>query len=165
MAEVQAHVNTGRAKLQKYEQLMKEQWKAQDQRLWERIESVIKLEEDKVKAKLEEERRVREEEEKKRKAEELMRRLAEEKKKQEEEDRKRKEEDERRAKDEQKKKEEEEEKRAAEEEKAKSERFKAEEEGRKQIGLTTADEDWRNARGDLAVSGRALNHFNDLMAR
>jgi nucleoporin GLE1 len=163
MAEVQAQVNTGRAKLQKYEQLMREQWKAQEQQLWERIELVIKLEEDKVKAKLEEERKVREEQERKRKTEELMRRLVEEKKKQEEEDRKKKEDDERRAKEEQKKKEEEEEKRAAAEEKAKSESLKAEEEGRKQIGLTTADDDWRNARGDLAVSGQAryLGRFND----
>jgi nucleoporin GLE1 len=149
--------------LQKEESLLRERWKVRDQMLWERIELVIKLEEDKVKAKLEEERKAQEEEEAKRKKEELMRRLIEEKKKQEEEERKKQEEEERRAKEEQKKKEEEEEKRMAEEEKAKAEKLKAEEEGRKQIGLTTADEDWRVARGNLSVSGWAPNYSGDLM--
>lgn len=148
-AEVRQHLDALQMKQQKEESKMREWWRARDQNLWERIELVIKLEEDKVKAKLEEERKLREEEEEKRKKEELMRRLAEEKKKQEEEEKKKKEDNERRAREEQKKREDEEEKWAAEEEKAKAEKLMAEEEGRKQIGLTTADEDWRTARGNL----------------
>lgn len=163
-AEVRQHLDALQMKQQKEESKMREWWRARDQNLWERIELVIKLEEDKVKAKLEEERKLREEEEEKRKKEELMRRLAEEKKKQEEEEKKKKEDNERRAREEQKKREDEEEKWAAEEEKAKAEKLMAEEEGRKQIGLTTADEDWRTARGNLYVSGQASSRHNGLTA-
>ena len=162
MAEVQEGLNAMQMKLKNDEAWMRERLKARIQELWARGESVIKLEEDKVRAKLEEERKVREEEEEKRKTDELMRRLAEEKKKQEEEERKKKEEEERREKEEQKKKEEEEQKRRADEETAKADKLKAEEEGRKQVGLTTADEDWRDARGNLAVSSQALNRRRNL---
>ena len=146
------------------ESVLRERWKVRDQQLWERIELVIRLEEDKVKTKLEKERKAQEEEEKEREKEEELRRVAEEKKKQEEEERRRKEEDERREKEEQKQKEEEEEKRTAEEERAKAEKLKADAEGRQQIGLTTADEDWRLARSNLSVSGQGLTYNSDLMA-
>ena len=162
-AEVQERLYALRMRWTNDESMMRERWKVRDQQLWERIELVIKLEEDKVKKKLEEERKAQEEEEKKRKKAELMRRLAEEEKKQEEEERKKKEEDERRAKEEQKQKAEEEEKRTTEEQRAKAEKLKAEEEGRQQIGLTTADEDWRVARGNLSVSGQAPKDNGDLI--
>lgn len=116
--------------------------------MWEKIEGAIKFEEEKVRVKLEKERKLREEEELKRKEEELKRRIAEERRKAEEE-RKRKEEEE-----EQRRRaaEEEEKKKAEEVEKKKSEQLAKEAEERKALGMTTAEEDWVNARTTLKVS-------------
>jgi nucleoporin GLE1 len=46
-AEVQGYLNSLRQQQQKEELKLKERWKARDQLLWQRIESVIKMEEDK----------------------------------------------------------------------------------------------------------------------
>ena len=59
-------------KRQTEEQTLKEAWKARSARLWERIEKGIKLEEKKVEARLEEERKKREEEELKAKFQPLI---------------------------------------------------------------------------------------------
>lgn len=85
VAEVQARLAQLRVAQEEEETKVREEWKLRDKKLWEGIESVIKFEEDKVRAKLEAERKQKEAEEKKRRDEELKRRLAEEKKKEEEE--------------------------------------------------------------------------------
>lgn len=123
-------------------------WKERSKKMWEKIEGAIKFEEEKVRVKLEKERKLKEEEEKKRKAEELKRRIAEEKRKAEEE-RKRKEEEE-----EQKRQaaEEEERKKAEEVERKKAEQLAKESEERKALGMATAEEDWIGARSTLKVS-------------
>ncbi|TFK36301.1 GLE1-like protein-domain-containing protein [Crucibulum laeve] len=156
LAEVQTQLNTFKLQQENEEAKLREGWKARDRMIWERIESVIKLEEDKVAKKLEEERKAQEEKERKRKEEEERKRLAEEKRKEEEErkakeeEKKRKdEEDARQAEEEKRSKAEEEERQAVEEEKLKKERQEAEGEQRSGLGLSTAEEDWREARSNL----------------
>ncbi|KAF8632682.1 hypothetical protein AX17_004814 [Amanita inopinata Kibby_2008] len=149
MAEVQSHLNALRLQQQKEEQKLRDGWKARDQVLWERIESVIRMEENKMRKKLEEERRAKQEAETRRRLEEEKRRMEEERRRREEEDKRKKEEEVFREKDEREKKEAEEKQRRLEEEKAKSERVKAEQEQRQVLGLSTADEDWYHARAML----------------
>lgn len=131
-------------------------WKERSKKMWEKIEGAIKFEEEKVRVKLEKERKLKEEEEKKRKAEELKRRIAEEKRKAEEE-RKRKEEEE-----EQKRQaaEEEERKKAEEVERKKAEQLAKEAEERKALGMATAEEDWIGARSTLKVSAALAVYSN-----
>ena len=50
------------------EENLRAQWKERDRQLWARIDAVIKVEEDRLRAKQEAERKKREEEERKRKA-------------------------------------------------------------------------------------------------
>ena len=165
LAEVQGKLNALKLQQQAAETKLREDMKTRDKLLWQRVESVIKMEEDKVKARLEKEKKAREEEERLAKEAELKRRLEEEKKK-EEEERKRKEvEDAQRLVDELKKKEEEEERARVTEEKEKTERLKAEEEERNAMGMTTAEHDWNKARDNLLVrqfgsAGSTLSDIN-----
>lgn len=137
---------------QSEERRLKEVWDTRAKQQWQRIEGVIKQEEDKLKAKLEAERKVREEEEKRQREAELKRRLLEEKKRQEEEAKKREEEETRRKQEEERKQREEEEQRLQKEQQEKDERTKAERDQRQALGVSTALEDWRQARQALHVS-------------
>lgn len=136
---------------------LREKWKVREKRLWERIEAVIQIEEDKVKARLEEERKRREEEEKKKREEELRRKLLEEKRKAEEEKLKAEEEERKKAEEERKKRE------AAEqeEERLRQEKEAADAETRNKLGYQTASEDWAHARESLLVRLQVLPFFND----
>ncbi|KAF9458130.1 GLE1-like protein-domain-containing protein [Collybia nuda] len=149
MAEVQAQLEVMRLKQQKDESSLREAWKVRDKKVWDRIESVIKVEEDKVKARLEQERKLREEEERVKNEAELKRKLAEEKKRQEEEERQRKEQEERILKAEEQKREEEDERQRLEDERIRTERLQSEEAQRQKLGITTSDEDWKQARANL----------------
>lgn len=126
---------------------MRRRWALKEKELWAQVETGIRWDENRVRAEMEVERKKLEEQEKKVREEEMKRRLAEEKKKAEE-DKKREEEERLR-----KEKELEEEQRLRQEEivKAKKAAEKAEEEERKALGLSTADEDWRFARTTLQV--------------
>ncbi|KAI0071307.1 hypothetical protein K474DRAFT_1669133 [Panus rudis PR-1116 ss-1] len=145
MAEVESQLASFKLAQQTEEQQLRAQWQERDRQLWDRIEKVIKFEQDKLNARLEAERKQREEEERKRKNEELKRRLEEEKRKQEAE-RLRKEEEERQ-KELQRQDEERKEREAAA--RQREERLKAEESERKKLGLTTAEDDWKRARTTL----------------
>ncbi|KAG9220039.1 hypothetical protein CCMSSC00406_0007899 [Pleurotus cornucopiae] len=134
---------------QSEERRLKEVWDTRAKQQWQRIEGVIKQEEDKLKAKLEAERKVREEEEKRQREAELKRRLLEEKKRQEEEAKKREEEETKRKQEEERKQREEEEQRLQKEQQEKDERTKAERDQRQALGVSTALEDWRQARQAL----------------
>ena len=173
MEEVEAALASFKLAQQTEEQRLRAQWQQRDKQLWERIENVIKFEENKVKVQFEAERRKKEEEDRKRKEAELQRRLAEEKQKAEEE-KKRKEEEERQQElkrqaeqqQEQQQKQAEEQQRRAEEqqkqaelEKEKSQRLKAEEAERKKLGLSTAEDDWTRGRLSLRVS-----YYHSLLA-
>ncbi|KAH9920021.1 GLE1-like protein-domain-containing protein [Epithele typhae] len=136
--EVQAQLAAMNLKRQQEESQLREQWKERDRKLWERIDTVIKVEEDRVRVKLEQERKKREE------AERVQR--AEEEKKRQEEERKRKVEEEARK---QKEQEEEVKRKQAEAEKVQREREAAEVDQRHAMGNTTAFEDWKLAREQL----------------
>ena len=129
---------------QQEETRLRAQWKERDRKLWERIDTVIKIEDERVRMKQEAERRKREEEEK-------AKREAEEKKRKEEE-RKRMEEEAKRNAEEEKRKmralEEEEKRRQTE---AQRERETMEGQGRSALGYTTSFEDWERARETLKV--------------
>ena len=131
---------------QQEENRLRAQWKERDKKLWERIDTVIKVEEDRQRAKQEAEQKKREEEER-------IRREAEEKRRQEEE-RKRKEEE---AKRKQKALEEEENRRQAEAQREQEAREAAEAQERKALGVTTAFEDWKRARDVLKVRVSAVS--------
>ncbi len=128
---------------QREEEQLRAQWKERDKQLWQRIDAVIKVEEERLRAKQEAERKEREEEER-------IKREAEEKKRQEEE-KKRKEEEERKR---QQEKEEEEKRKLLEAEREREERDRADEKERKALGHTTAFEDWKRARETLKVRVR-----------
>ncbi|PFH48824.1 hypothetical protein AMATHDRAFT_149026 [Amanita thiersii Skay4041] len=142
IAEVQNHLNALRLQRQSEEQKLREAWKARDRMLWERIEGVIKLEEDKFKRKLEEEKRIKAEEEQRRRLEEERRKMEAERKKKEEEEARRK-------KEQQEREEAEAKQRQEEEERTRLERLKTEKDQRQIMGLSTADEDWQNTRAML----------------
>lgn len=136
------------------DQVLLDRWKERDRKLWERVESAIKVEEDQLRARLEAERRAREEEERKRRAEEERRRADEERRQAEEERKRQAEEDARRKEEEARKKKELEEKVAREREEA--ERKKREEqqgEGhvRAQAGIPTSEELWLAGMRNLRV--------------
>ncbi|KAH7915537.1 GLE1-like protein-domain-containing protein [Hygrophoropsis aurantiaca] len=138
LAEVQKQMATLQLQQQEGIRRLTEVWKEQDRKQRDRIENTIKLEEDKLRARLEAERKAREEEEAKRRAEEERRRIEEEAKRAEEEAKKRQKEA-----DEAQKRQEE------ERERQRQERLKAEEQGRNQVGMTFAEEDWIQARETL----------------
>ncbi|KAJ7160083.1 GLE1-like protein-domain-containing protein [Mycena filopes] len=151
MAEVQAQLNTLKIQQQKEEDQLRQGWKERDKVLWQRIDSVIQLEEDKVRARLEAERKVREQEERKRQEEEMKKRQLEEQKRKEEEDKRKALEDAERERIELEKEKEEAEKQRIQHERDQADRLAAEGEHRKAAGLTTPEEDWRNARSILTV--------------
>ncbi|KAH7926574.1 hypothetical protein BV22DRAFT_1118778 [Leucogyrophana mollusca] len=138
VAEVQKHLADIQMRQQEGIRRLTEMWKEQDKKQRDRIEAIIKLEEDKLRAKLEAERKAREEEEARRRAEEKLRKDEEEKKRVEEEQRRK-----------QKEAEEEDKRQEEERERQRQDRLKAEEEGRNQVGMTFAEEDWVHARETL----------------
>ncbi|KAH0828713.1 GLE1-like protein-domain-containing protein [Lanmaoa asiatica] len=138
MAEVQKLLSGLKLKQQSELNQLRIQWNEQDNAQQERIERVIRLEEESHRKKLEAERKKREEEERQRKLEEEKRLAEEEKKRQEEEQRQRQREAEeaaQRAKDE------------AEREKRAS--LAAAEKRRQVLGMTLPEEDWTRARQTL----------------
>lgn len=151
MAEVQAQLEALELQRQNDERKLKDGWKQRDQRLWQRIDAVIRFEEEKVRVRLEAERKAKEEEERRKREEELKRRAEEEKRKQEEERRQKEEEDRQTQIQTQKQKEEEDARQKEEAARARTERLQADEQERKALGLTTAEEDWRHARQTLKV--------------
>ncbi|KAF5349025.1 hypothetical protein D9758_012693 [Tetrapyrgos nigripes] len=142
--EISGMLEKMRLNHQQAEKLLREKWQQREKALWERIEKGIKLDEDKVRAKLEEERWIREEAERKRREQE-EKRLAEEKKKKEEEEKKQREEEEER------KRVQEEKETREREAREKAERLAAEANQRREVGLTTAEEDWAEARKSLHI--------------
>ena len=140
LKEVEAQLAAMNLQKQQEEDKLRAQWEERDRQLWQGIDAVIRIEEERVRVKLEAERKKREEEER-------VRREAEERKRQDEEKR-RKEEEERRK---QSEKEEEEKRKQVEAERQREEREKAEEQERKALGFTTAFEDWKRARETLKV--------------
>lgn len=152
MEEVKRGLESLRMQQKVEEDKLRENWKLRDMKIWERIEGVIKFEEDKVRALLEAERKAKEAAEQKQKEEELQRRLLEEKQKEEEEEKRKEQEEESRLEAETKMRELEEEQLRLEQEMIKLERLESEREQRQKLGLTTADDDWYLARSYLAVS-------------
>ncbi|EPQ51338.1 hypothetical protein GLOTRDRAFT_141097 [Gloeophyllum trabeum ATCC 11539] len=149
MEEVEARIAKLQMEQQSEEEKLREAWKARDKRLWERIEAVIKAEEDKVKAKLEADRKAKEEAEKKKREEEERRRQEEERKRKEAEEARLKKEREETEAREQQAKEEEQKRKEEEMTKAQAEKLKQEEKEREALGMTTAEDDWRRARDSL----------------
>jgi nucleoporin GLE1 len=151
MQEVQAQLSTLKLQQQKEEDKLRQGWKERDKLLWQRIDSVIQLEEDKVRARLEAERKVREQEERKRQEEEMQKRQLEEKRRKEEEEKQKAVEDAERRRLEEEKRKEDAEKQQIQDEKDRADRLAAEGDQRKAAGLTTPQDDWRNARSILMV--------------
>ncbi|KAL0958982.1 hypothetical protein HGRIS_014297 [Hohenbuehelia grisea] len=124
-------------------------WQADDGQRIERIERVIKWEEDKLKAKLDEERRVREEAERLRREQaEREARVAEERR-QAEEKKKKEEEEKRKAEQEAERKQKEEDARRQAEEAARKDMLEKEKGQRDALGMGTVDDDWQLARDTL----------------
>ncbi|KAG1786952.1 GLE1-like protein-domain-containing protein [Suillus plorans] len=113
-------------------------WQEQDKTFRNRIEGVIRVEEEKLRAKLEAERKAREEAERKRKEEEEKRKVEEQAKRKEEEQAQRQREAEAAAKHQEQEK-----------ERLRREKLDAEEQGRAQLGMSLAEEDWVHARETL----------------
>jgi nucleoporin GLE1 len=146
---VEVHMLLSALKLKQQSELnqLRIQWSEQDREQQERIERVIRIEEENHRKKLEAERKKREEEERQRKLEEERRLAEEEKKRQEEEERQKQkqvEEAAQRARDE------------AEREKRAS--LAVAEEKRNALGMTSPEEDWVHARQTLKVSGTLGGH-------
>ncbi|CCM04763.1 uncharacterized protein FIBRA_06953 [Fibroporia radiculosa] len=140
MQAIQDHLAALNIRRQVGEKAMVEAWKERNKKLWDGIEAVIKSEEEKVRIKLEAERKKREEEERKRQEEEERRRQEEEKKRKEEEERMRQEQEEAEAK-----------RRREEAERIRREREQAEAKLRETLGITTATQDWCSARDMLRL--------------
>lgn len=145
--EVKLKLTHLRGKQQQLETQLRASWNERNGQLWQRIENVIKLEENKVKAKVEAERRRREEEDRSRREAEEMARQEEERQREEavKVQRQREEKEQREA------KEEEERRHQTESEALRASQSQAQEEERKAIGLTTAAEDWQKGRELLKV--------------
>jgi len=156
MADVKAKLQQFRLKQQEDDQQLRDEWELRQKSFWTRIETTIKQEEDKVAQRSAEEQRKREEEEKKRKDEDSKKRISEEKRRAEEERTLKEEEEKKHSEEEKKRKEEEEARLQKEEEQQKKERLEIELEQRKQVGLSTADDDWQAARNNLKV-----DHFSE----
>ncbi|EMD36459.1 hypothetical protein CERSUDRAFT_156135 [Gelatoporia subvermispora B] len=140
--EVQAQLAALNMRRQREEEQLKRQWAERNRLMWQKVDASIKLEEDKVKARLEAERKKREEEDRRRKEEEERRRAEEERKRQEEE-RKRQEEEKKRAEERAQKEEEE---RILQEQQERENRDSEERDARNAVGFTTAGYDWQVAR-------------------
>ncbi|KAF9255264.1 hypothetical protein L218DRAFT_1036289 [Marasmius fiardii PR-910] len=141
-----------RLQQQQMEVKLREQWDVRNKFLWDRVEKGIKLDQDKAQAKWEEERRIKDAEEKRRKEEEERLRREEEQRRLEEEKKKREEEEERKRKEAEEKKEKEEREQREKEARGRAERMKAEDSARKQVGMTTPEEDWNMARQHLHLA-------------
>ncbi|KAF5390965.1 hypothetical protein D9757_004010 [Collybiopsis confluens] len=141
-----------RLQLQAKEKTLHEKLTERNDRLWKRIEDSIKLEQDKEQARLDEERKAREEAERKLREEEEKRQKEEQRKKQEEDRIRRVEEEAKRLKDEEERRLREEKEAAMKEAKQREERLKAEEDSRKAAGMTTSQEDWKEARKNLQTA-------------
>ena len=155
MQEVQASLEQLHMKFKVGEERLLENTKLREKKIRDQIEIVIKLEEDKVKARLEAEKRAQEEAEWKRKEERKLeegedRKGAEENKRKAEEN-KRKEEEAKWKKEEQEKEKLEEEQELLEQEKLRVQREESEKEQRKELGMSTTTDNWSPARTLLMV--------------
>ncbi|KAI0336994.1 hypothetical protein BDW22DRAFT_1340666 [Trametopsis cervina] len=142
LQEIQSKLAHFRGLQQQQEQKLRAAWSERNGQIWKRVEGVIKLEEDKVRAKLEAERRKREEEERRQQEAEQRARQEQELKLQEEL-RQRKAQQER---EQQKAKEEEEQQRKKEESAQKVVQDQALDATLKNLGVSTAAEDWKRGR-------------------
>lgn len=134
VAEVQKQLAALKIRQQADVSTLVSSWQGQDKKFRDRIEGVIRLEEEKLRVKLEAERKAREEAERKRREEEERRKAEEEKKRLEEEaEAAAKRENEER-------------------ERLRREKLDAEEQGRMQLGMSMAEEDWVHARETLKVN-------------
>ncbi|KAF8573352.1 hypothetical protein K439DRAFT_1621586 [Ramaria rubella] len=122
-------------------------YKERERLLWQRVEGVIKDEDDKVRRKLEAEEKARREEQERARREEERRKAEEEKKKKEEKEKALREELLRKKEE----KEAEDAKKQAEEEAQKRADMAKLDKGRKEAGFTTAREDWETARQGLKL--------------
>ncbi len=148
---VNAKLSEWRSRHQQAEAAMRQRWKERQDTLWRRIDAAIALDADKVKKQMEEEQRIRDEEQRKVREAELKRRLEDEKKRAEEEKKRQEEDAEKRKKEEQEQKEKEETERVEAEKKATQDKLEAQKGTREQLGMSTADRDWREARKTLQV--------------
>ncbi|KAG2082364.1 GLE1-like protein-domain-containing protein [Suillus cothurnatus] len=138
LAEVQRQLAALQVRQQSEVNKLVSSWQEQDKTFRGRIEGVIRVEEEKLRAKLEAERKAREEAEKKRKEEEERRKAEEEAKRKEEEQAQRQREVEAAAKHQEEEK-----------DRLRREKLDAEEQGRAQLGMSLAEEDWVHARETL----------------
>ncbi|KAG0702653.1 GLE1-like protein-domain-containing protein [Suillus ampliporus] len=138
VAEVQKQLAAMQVRQQTDVNTLISSWKEQDKKYRDRIEGVIRVEEDRLRARLEAERRAREEAERKRKEEEERRKVEEEMKRLEEEKAQRQREADAAAK-----------LQEEEKERLRREKLDAEEQGRAQLGMSLAEEDWVHARETL----------------
>ncbi|KAG1726623.1 GLE1-like protein-domain-containing protein [Suillus paluster] len=138
VAEVQKQLAALQVRQQADVNTLVNSWKEQDKKFRDRIEGVIRVEEERLRARLEAERRAREEVERKRKEEEERRKVEEETKRLEEERAQRQREAEAAAK-----------RQEEEKERLRREKLDAEEQGRAQLGMSLAEEDWVYARETL----------------
>ncbi|KAJ7069482.1 GLE1-like protein-domain-containing protein [Mycena amicta] len=149
LAEVEGLLSSLKIQQQREEDSLKRGWQERDRALWARIDAGIKVEEDKVRVKLDAERKVLEEQESKIREEEARKKAEEDRKRREEEETKRAAEEKERLRVEEEKRKQEDERRQAQDEQDKAARLAAEADGRKAIGITTAEDDWRMARSIL----------------
>ncbi|KAI0691429.1 GLE1-like protein-domain-containing protein [Cytidiella melzeri] len=146
LQDVQSKLSQFRGIQQQQEQKMRAAWNERNGQLWKRIESVIKLEEDKVKARLEAEQRKREEEDRKRREEERRMREEQERKLLEEQQKKQEKEKKQRQQEHDKAKQEEDQRRLKEEEARKAAQDQAADGAMQTIGTSTVAEDWKKGR-------------------
>lgn len=138
LAEVQKQLAALQVRQQADVNKLVNSWQEQDKTLRGRIEGVIRVEEEKLRIKLEAERKVREEAERKRKEEEEKLKIEEEAKRREEEQAQKQREAAAAAK-----------LQEEEKERLRREKLDAEEQGRAQLGMSLAEEDWVHARETL----------------
>ena len=146
VAEVQNQLAALQIRQQADVNTLVSRWREQDKNFRDRIEGVIRLEEEKLRLKLEAERKAQEEAERKRKEEEERRKVEEERKRLEEEKAQKQREAEAAAKREDE-----------ERERLQREKLDAEEQGRMQLGMSLAEEDWVHARETLKVKPLPLS--------
>ncbi|KAJ8073903.1 Nuclear pore complex nucleoporin component [Marasmius tenuissimus] len=151
-SDVNASLEKFRLQYQQAEAKLREGLENRNKFLWDRIETSIKLDQEKAQAKWDEERRIKEAEEKRRREEEERQRREETQRRLEAEKKKREEEEARQKKEEEERKEREDKERREKEAKERADRLKAEESSRKQTGMTTSEEDWAKARGNLNIA-------------
>ncbi|KAG6900452.1 hypothetical protein C0993_010499 [Termitomyces sp. T159_Od127] len=154
MQEIEVHFERLRLKAKQEEDQLLRDLKMRQTKIWEGIEGVIKIEEEKLRAKLAEEARQREEEERrreqKRKEEEETRKAKEEK---EAAEKKAREEEARKA-EEEKRKQKEKEEEAAQLKRTQELEEVQQQEIRRMVGLTTPEADWKLYHGCLENTKR-----------